>query len=111
MEGFTFWLVVGVILAFMVRKAWRGEKKGRGGSSGSTVVRPGVHHVKFDYMDQRGKMTSREVTAHRHRDGKVYAYCHMRHDQRTFLVENIMGPVTDTDTGELLDAEAWAESL
>ncbi|ERS88841.1 hypothetical protein [Halomonas sp. PBN3] len=113
MEGFNFnfWLVIGLMVAFFAFRAWRNETRGKKKASGSLVVPPGVHHVQIDYMDQRGKMTTREITAHRHRGGKVYAYCHLRHGERTFLVENIIGPVTDMETGELLDAEAWAESL
>jgi len=110
MEGLVFWIVGGLVLVFLVRRTKRKAREATR-PRGSTDVRPGVRRVSFDYVDRKGGMTTREITAHRYRDGKVIGYCHLRRAERTFFVDSIDGPVVDAETGELLDVRAWARSL
>ncbi len=47
--------------------------------------------IRLSYEDRAGNVTQRDIEVYRPRDdGYVYAYCRLRQEPRTFLVENIL---------------------
>lgn len=69
----------------------------------TALVRNDIRRVAFDYIDQDGNLTTREITAERYRNGKIFAYCHLRKAERSFFVSSIQGEVVDVSTGEVLN--------
>lgn len=110
MGTLIFFTIAVVALIWMIRRTKRKARLAL--RPASIVVRPGIRRVAFDYIDMDGNVTSREITANRYANGKIIGYCHLRRAQRSFFVSSIIGDgVVDVETGELLDAEAWAETL
>lgn len=103
--GFFF---IGIYLVGKIKNAVSSAKP-----AAAVIVPRGIRRVSFDYLDQDGNLTTREVTARRYREreGKLYAFCHLRDDDRTFFVDSILGDVVDAKTGELLDKHAWLDTL
>ena len=70
-------------------------------SSGGTYL--------IDYEDAGGEITSRTITINKiYRDNSatyIDADCHLRRETRTFRLDRIVGYITDTRTGELLDPD------
>lgn len=65
--------------------------------------------VAFMYEDAEGNVTSRVVTVHWVGDSTFKGECHDRQAERTFRLDRVLGDITDTETGEMLEPEEWAE--
>jgi WYL domain len=61
------------------------------------------------YRDADGDCTDRDITIKRvwreNYTTYIKAYCHLRHDERTFSLDRIQGYLIDTSTGEAIDPE------
>lgn len=109
LESLLFWAALFFGALFLIGQFKKGLTSSK--PKASTYVPSGVRRVSFDYLDQDGNLTSREVTVRRYRGGKIYAFCHLRDDDRTFFADSIIGDVVDVRTGELLDRRAWLDTL
>lgn len=65
---------------------------------------------QINYRDRDGETTERKITVKRiYRENYrnyIEAYCHLRRDNRTFILERIEGYLIDTATGEMIDPDA-----
>lgn len=65
--------------------------------------------VEFMYEDAKGDTTFRMVTVHWVGDSSFKGECQDKQAERTFRLDRVIGDITDTETGEMLDPEDWAE--
>lgn len=65
--------------------------------------------VAFEYEDASGLWTDRTVTVHSVTDDYIKGECHDRGAERTFRLDRVMSDITDTETGEILDVDEWAQ--
>lgn len=61
------------------------------------------------YEDADGNITSRMVTVHWVGETTFKGECHARQAERSFRLDRVLGEITDTETGEMLEPEEWAE--
>ena len=66
---------------------------------------------EFDYIDAEGNFSHRVVDANAIEEERFSGYCHEAGAIRTFRFENVMGDLVNTETGEMLDAELWADGV
>lgn len=70
--------------------------------------------IRVNYTDRGGRKTQREIDVKRFgwdgKEGGLWAYCHARRDNRSFLISRISEAV-DRDTGEVIEnLGPWLES-
>jgi hypothetical protein len=67
----------------------------------------GTYHI--DYKDDSGHITSRSITIkniyRKNYTTYVKAHCHLRNEERTFVLQRIINYITDANTGELHDPD------
>lgn len=74
------------------------------------------NQIRFYYTDAQGNETERTVRVRRVYEGDsghlyLKGRCELRRASRMFRFDRIQGPITDCDTGELLDKYAWLGRL
>ncbi len=45
--------------------------------------------ISIEYVDEKGQRTRRTIRPEKVKDGKVFAYCYLRSDYRTFKIDRI----------------------
>jgi predicted DNA-binding transcriptional regulator YafY len=59
--------------------------------------------ILVKYVDSGGSVTERRISdIHAVSQTSIDAYCHLRHERRTFRIEHIIQAV-DSDTGEVIN--------
>lgn len=64
--------------------------------------------VCFEYIDANGDWSMRTVTVNSVSSSRIQGVCHLRHAERTFLLERIEGDIVDLETGEVFAPANWA---
>lgn len=67
--------------------------------------------IRFRYMGRDGDVTVRTVDVRAATTDGVNDYiegvCHLSRKPRSFRLDRVISDITDTDTGEMFDADAW----
>lgn len=66
---------------------------------------------EFDYIDAEGNFSHRIVDANAVEEERFSGYCHEARAIRTFRYENVMSDLVNVETGEVMDAELWADGV
>ena len=66
---------------------------------------------EFDYIDADGNFSHRIVDANAVEDERFSGYCHEARAIRTFRYKNVMSDLVNLETGEVMDAELWADGV
>lgn len=67
--------------------------------------------ISFSYRNANGEYSDRRVAVQEVGGGYFKGRCLTRKAQRTFRIDRILGDVVSEDTGEVLDAYEWAETV
>ena len=70
-------------------------------SNNKTKIQEFNKHLLITYRDAKGTKTQREINILTSNTNNIYAYCHLRNQDRSFKVSNIVECI-DADTGEVI---------
>ncbi|HMV53619.1 MAG TPA: hypothetical protein PKC15_07795 [Rhodocyclaceae bacterium] len=76
--------------------------------SGKRARRGVLATVEFSYLSDKGEWTERRVDVTAVDGFYIHAFCHLRHEERTFRLDRIQGDVIDMNTGEVFPPRVWA---
>ena len=65
--------------------------------------------IEFTYLDANDNLTKRKVKLQNIGENVISGICFLRHDERSFRTDRIVGDVTDTLTGEVMSIEDWLD--